>query len=323
MDKKKKILIILIIFVAIAISIAVYFIIKNQNKNTADNLVQQDSLSTSNQKIALGNTTVEDTNANVFSISTSTSLSKVQDFVQRVDPKMKAVTQEEGDYYRWENGDDYVIYELDQNYLLFNIKSGLEWNEVSLNNYSFSQFTNQYFNKSWTYTFVDNKKMPTGETVYYAKRSIDGIDMETTLDKQETDYLAMKNGKLVYGKILLVEIEASEKNVPLISEENLKSSINSSIYPKEIYPQFGAIQSMVLAGVDYKSDEFANIVNTLSSCESSSARLVYLYKSMDQKTLTPVYKLDLTCTIEYENTNYDVPAIGYINAIDPQYVSSE
>ena len=76
---------------AIAISIAVYFIIKNQNKNTADNLVQQDSLSTSNQKIALGNTTVEDTNANVFSISTSTSLSKVQDFVQRVDPKMKEI----------------------------------------------------------------------------------------------------------------------------------------------------------------------------------------------------------------------------------------
>ena len=323
MERKKKILIIFIIFIAIACSIVIYIIIKNKTKDSTSNLIKQDSLSTSNQEIDLENTEVKDTSAYVYTISSNTSLSKVQEFVTTIDSKMKATTQEEGSYYRWENESNYVIYELEQNYLLFNIEKGITWNEATLNGYSFAQFVNQYFGKSWTYTAFDSKKMSTGETMYYAKRNLESKVLETTLDKQETDYLAMKNGKIMYGKILLAEIVSTTREVPLISEEGLKQRINLSAYPKEIYPQFGAIQSITLADVDYKSEEFANIANTLTDCSSSSSELVYLYKNMNQGDLTPAFKLDLTCVIEYEDTNYDVPAIGYVNAIDPQYISSE
>lgn len=323
MERKKKILIIFIIFIAIACSVIIYIILRNRTKDSSSNLVEQSSLSTSNEEIELGNTEVDETSAYVYSISSNTVLSKVQEFVLTIDSKMKATTQEEGSYYRWDNGNNYVIYELDQNYLLFNMEKGMTWNEASLNAYSFSQFVNQYFGKSWTYTSFDSKKMSTGETVYYAKRNLDDKVLETTLDKQETDYLAMKNGKIVYGKILLTEIESAKKEVPLISNEELKQRINLSAYPKEVYPQFGAIQSITLADVDYKSEEFTNIANTLSDCSSSSTELVYLYKSMDQGSLTPVYKLDLTCNITYESNSYDIPAIGYVSAIDPTYISAE
>jgi hypothetical protein len=322
MEKKKK-LIILIIFIAIATSIAIYFIVQNRVKDSTSNLIKQDSLSTSNQEIDLDNTTVPSISSYAYPISSNTSLSKVQEFVQILDPEMKIDTQKEGSYYRWKKNNDYVIYELDQNYLLFNTESGLQWNEASLNGYSFSQFLSKYFGKSWTYTMFESKKMTTGETIYYAKRYINNIEVETILDKQETDYLAMKDGKIMYGKILLVEVDSSQKEVPLISEYKLKENINLSMYPKEVYPQFGALQSIVLADVDYKSEEFASIASTLSDCISSSAELVYLYKSMDQVYMTPVYKLDLTCSITYEGYSYSVPAIGYVNAIDPEHISAE
>ncbi len=323
MEKKNKILFVIIVLVSIGVAVAIYFIIKNRNQDTTSNLVQQQSLSTSGENIALGKTTISDTQAAIYTLSSMTVLSKVEEFIQEIDSEMTISVQDEGDYYVWEHGDDSVIYDLDQNYLIFNIEKGINWNEASLNGHSFAQFVNQYFSKSWTYTFADSAKMPSGETIYYAKRNIENTYIETVLDKQETDYLAMKNGKIIYGKILLIEIEDSGKNVPLISQKELDKSINLSSYPKEVYPQFGAIQKIILSDVDYKSDEFMNIANTLSDCVSSSAKLVYLYKNMNQQNLTPVYKLDLTCKITYKDTQYDVPAIGYVSAIDPKYISSD
>jgi len=109
----------------------------------------------------------------------------------------------------------------------------------------------------------------------------------------------------------------------LIATNLLERYINLSTYPKEIYPQYGSTQSTILSEIDYKSEEFEDIANTLSNCKSNSASLVYLYKRMDQGDLTPVYKLDLTCEITYEKTQYDIPAIGYVSAIDPEYISAE
>lgn len=323
-DKKKTILItVIIVIIAIAISLAIYFIIKNRNKDSSTNFIQQNSLTTSNQSIDLGNTTVSETVGYVYAISSNVSLKGVESFVEKTNSSMKTTTQEEGRHYEWGVDEDYVIYTLDKNYLIFEIAQGITWNESSLTAYSFSQFVNQYFGKSWTYTLVDSQKMSSGEIIYYAKRNIDNINIETVFDKQQTDYLALKNGKIVYGKILLLDIMAEKKEVPLVADEELERYINLPAYPKEIYPNYNAVQSTVLSDIDYKSDEFAAITETLSDCKSNSAELVYLYKYMEQKNLTPVFKLDLNCEITFEDKKLSVPAIGYVSAIDPKYISAE
>ncbi len=323
-SKKKTILItVAIVIIAIAISLAIYFIIKNQNRDSSTNFVQQNSLTTSDQSIDLGNTTLQNTTGYVYTISSNVSLTGVENFVANTNSSMETITQNEGTYYQWGIDEDYVIYTLDKNYLIFNITKGISWIESSLTAYSFSQFVDQYFDKSWTYTLVDSQKMSSGETIYYAKRNIDDINIETVFDKQQTDYLAFKDGKIVYGKILLLDILAEKKEVPLIANEELERYINLPNYPKEIYPNYNAVQSTVLSDIDYKSDEFADITETLSACKSNSAELVYLYKYMEQKNLTPVFKLDLTCEITFEGSKLSVPAIGYVNAIDPEYISAE
>lgn len=323
LEKKKLYIVIFVVLLAIAISIAIYFIIKNKDTQEESRIVNQESLTTSSLGISLGDTDFDESTVPIYTVSQMTSLSKVQAFVQTVDPLMELSVQEEGVFYEWVHGENYVDYILDQNYLIFNIEEGLNWNEATLTNYSFSQFVKQYFDKSWEYTLSLSYKLESGETLYYAKRNEGGVDIETVLDRQQTDYLAMKDGRIVYGKILLVDLILKQSDYTLISMENLKKYINLSAYPKEIYPQYGALQTVIPAEIDYKSEEYQKIVDTLSNCASETATLIYLYKRMDQGDLTPVFKLDLSCTIKYENIDYDVPAIGYISAIDPAYISAE
>ncbi|MBU1120030.1 hypothetical protein KKA50_02455, partial [Patescibacteria group bacterium] len=102
----------------------------------------------------------------------------------------------------------------------------------------------------------------------------------------------------------------------------LDKYVNLSSYPKEIYPNYGPLQTTILDSVDYKSEDFDNIAKTLSNCKSNSSSIIYLYKSLNQGNLTPVYKLDLQCELTYKDTVYTIPAIGYVNAIDPKYIST-
>lgn len=323
MTKKKK-LIILIIFgiTLIGLVIALYFVLRSKSNTYPTKPIAQNSLSASTQTIDLGKTTIASSDITLYTVSTKVSLSKVEEFVTNVNSKLTQTVDEEGSYYGWEKGDDSVIYELEQNTVIFNITNGISWNEANLTGYSFEQFVYNYFGKTYKYELSGTQKMDTGETIYYAKRVLDNTNVEMILDKQETDYLALKNGKIVYGKILLSDLEKSGNTVPLLSKSDLSKYLNVEGYPKEVYPQYGSIQSTTFANIDYKSDDFYTIANTLSNCTSSSASLVYLYKSMDQGNLTPVYKLELQCKVTYNKTEYSVPAIGYVNAVNPDYISS-
>ena len=324
MEKKKRNVILIILgILLIGILILLYFVLRSQNAIYPQKPISQDSLNTTNQPISLNSTKIETSEAYLYTVSNTVMLDKVTTFVQSINPKFKQTANEEGVFYEWDYGEDSVIYELDQDTVIFSIKQGIPWNEVSITNYSFSEFVNKYFGKTWSYSNPDSKKQSEGETIYYAKRVIDGFNVETVLDRQETDYLATKDGKIVYGKILLADLVKSTDKVPLISSADLSKYININGYPKEIYPLYGNIQSTTLSDIDYKSDEFLAITKTLSDCKTTSSSIIYLYKSMDQGNLTPVYKLELQCEIEYKDSKYTIPAIGYVNAIEPKYVSTK
>lgn len=302
--------------------IALYFVLRSKNNQYPTEPVSQLSLNSTNEAIALNTTKVEASQGNLYTVSTTTMLSKVEDFVQNISPKFVQVANDEGLYYEWQNGKDSIIYELEQDTIIFNIEKGIAWNEANITGYSFTQFVNTYFGKDWVYSIPVGEKQISGETIYYVKRVLEGINVETNFIQQSTDYLATKNGKIVYGKILLVDFVESKEKVPLISSEDLDRYINLKGYPKEVYPEYESLQKTVLSRIDYKTEDFQSIIDTLSNCKSISASIIYLYKSMDQGNLTPVYKLDLQCEVTYKNTQYTIPAIGYVNAIDPKYVTT-
>ena len=84
--------------------------------------------------------------------------------------------------------------------------------------------------------------------------------------------------------------------------------------------KFSFDRDSLLKEIDYLSEDLEEVLNTLKNCESTSSDLIYYYKSFDQEYLTPVYKLDALCEVSYNNETYSIPAIAYVNAIDPQYV---
>jgi len=324
MDKKKKtILLIVIGLFLIALIIALYFVIRAQTNSYVKDPITQESLSRENKKISLGNINIEKSDGILYTIENKVMLDQVEAFVLRVDSKLQQTEKEEGSYYEWINGNNYVIYDLEDNTVAFGIEKGIAWNEVSLTEYSFVQFAKEYFNKDWAYTISSSKKMNNEEMVFFANREIGDFKIVTILENQATDYLDIKNGKIIYGKFLLTEFISTEKKVPLISSTDLNKYLNVLGYPKEIHPEFGSLRTTILTEIDYKGDEFEKVINTLSNCKSNSSSVVYLYKSFDQDNLTPVYKLDLQCEVEYKKVVHTIPAIGYVNAIDPQFVATE
>lgn len=322
MNKKTKTtLLIAFPLLFVGICIGAYFLIFSTPKSYPDSPVEQTSLYTSPQKIVLKNIEVESADYPLLGVSNSVILEDIEKFVLQLDPKMKKTSSVEGKFYRWDNKDSYVIYELEQNTVLFNMSNGITWNEADISSYTFKTFFKQYFGKEWEFKLSLSDKDYDGFTVYYANRLFQDYPIQTNEYKGQTDYLAFKNGKIAHGKILLTEFFDTKKSLPLLNSNNLERYINLENYPKEIYPNYSTLEETVLSEVSYLSDSFMDVTETLSNCTGDSVETIYLYKNFKQEFLTPVYKIDLQCEIMYKETKYTIPATGYVNAVDPEYIS--
>lgn len=322
MNKKTKTtLLIAFSLIFVGICIGVYFLIFSKPKSYPDAPVEQTSLYTSTQDITLKNVEVGSTDYPLFGVSNSVVLEDIEKFVLQIDPKMKKTSSVEGKYYKWDNKESYVIYELEQNTVLFNISNGIAWNEADISSYTFKTFFKQYFGKEWEFELSLSDKDYDGFTVYYANRLFQGYSVQTNEFKGQTDYLAFKNGKIMHGKILLTEFFDTKKMLPLLSSKNLEQYINLDSYPKEIYPNYSTLKETVLDEVSYLTDDFVNVTKTLSNCTGDSLDVIYLYKNFKQEFLIPVYRIDLQCEVTYKETKYTIPATGYVNAVDPEYIA--
>jgi hypothetical protein len=211
---------------------------------------------------------------------------------------------------------------LDRNILIFELKEGLEWSEVELTKHSFNRFVKKYFGEDWNYILFDKEKRSGGEIVYYAKRLINDSDtIEMREHKGQTDYLALKDGKIVYGKLMLTVFGQSGYKVPLVSQDNLRSYLLQDNYPKEIYPRFDLMSGSLLSEVDYLSPAFMEVAESVDNCTAREVSIIYYYKSFQQGLLTPVYKLSLDCDISYKKQVYSIPTTAYVSAIDLKYLN--
>lgn len=322
MNKKTKtILIVSFSILFVGICIGVYFLIFTKPKSYPESPIQQTSLYTNPQVIDVKNIKVESKDYPLFEVSNKVDVEKVEEFAMALDPKMKKTANVEGKLYKWENKENYVLYELEQNTVLFNVSNGIVWNEVDISSFTFKTFFKQYFEKDWDFEFLFSEKTVDGFTVYYANRLFESYKIETSEYNGQTDYLGFKDGKIIYGKILLTEFSDTKQTLPLLNSKDLEKYVNISKYPKEIYPNYSTLQETLLSKVSYLTQEFVDITKTMNECIGDSLAVTYLYKNFGQKYLTPVYKIELQCEITYKETKYNIPAVGYVNAVDPKYIS--
>lgn len=322
MNKKTKtILIISFSLLFVGVCIGVYFLLTIPPKTYPKEPVKQTSLYTTSQKIDLDNKELESADYPLLGVSNTVILENVEKFAIQLDPKMKNTSSVIGKFYKWENKENYVIYELEQNTVLFSLSNGITWDEADISDYTFKSFAKQYFGKDWEYKMSFDEKDYDGFAVYYANRLFNNHLIQTNEYNGETDFLAFKDGKIMHGKVFVTEFFDTEKTLPLLNSRGLQKYINLDNYPKEIYPNYSTLADSVLKEVNYLSDDFEEIATSVDNCAGDTVEVVYLYKNFNQETLTPVYKIALQCEVTYKNTKYTIPAIGYVNAVDPKYIS--
>jgi hypothetical protein len=326
-ERKNKILVLIaIVFVLITIGVLLIILLRKDESTYPEEPIMQSSLGqTEGYNIEVGE--MGDSQAEeykLYALSNKTSLETIKTVVADIDQNLKLTDETEGEYYYWSNEQgDYFQYSLLINTLTFSLSEGIPWTENELTPYSFSTFVGQYFDKQWDYIVTDQLAYGNEGIIYYANRLMpNDIAIDTSNLYNETDYLKLKDGRITAGKILLTEFTDMEISAPVVTSEQLKKYINIAKYPKSIYFNQGEIASTLSLEEEYLNPEILELQEEISDCRSVSSEIVYLYTSFSQDILTPVFKLDLECSLEYEEEEYYVSGLAYVNAIDPEYIAA-
>jgi hypothetical protein len=330
MKKKNLIIFFIILFLILTTILFIVFSRKGDKttKKYPDELIKQESLIPTKK----GNITFEgikdplEETYKLYGVSDEVSLSGIENMISTLNLRVELENLNDSFIYNGTDGENIFNYYLSTNTFYFSLKGGISWHEAQLTERSFSSFVKKYFNKTWEYELVEVDKGVDGTTFYYAKRLVpDGTKIESLNTYQNTDYLALKDGRITSGEILLVEFFDTQLDIPLIGVSNLTKYINLEEYPKIIESDIGRIASALsITEEPYSNqelfDKLFKLREELEDCKTNKLEVVYYYKSFKQTYLTPVYRLDLFCDVLYENRNYTIPAIAYVNAIDPEYI---
>ena len=320
----KKALMVVIAIIILILVILLYLELSGKfgDSSYLSSPIFQDSLTTSTQRIDISSVSnIKSGDSVIYAVDKNTKLTTIEKVAK--DLNLAQTKSISGTYYQWGPDDgSNIIYSVPQNYFLLYSQNGIALsNNVSSS--TFSSFAKNYFGEDWKYFLKKEITLEDGSVKYLANRlTEDGIEINSTEEDYCTDYIIVKNNKLIGAKFLLTKFIKNAKLAPLISNSDLQKYINVSTYPKEFYPNLTFSESSNLYGIDYNSDNYMDIVNSIDNCIASTVNLVYYYNSFSQEYLTPVYKFGLTCEIKYKSETTYINAISFVNAINPNYIKN-
>lgn len=324
--KNKKIaLYVAIILLFVAIVTIIILNTKNKNQYLSEP-VPQKALSTSTKSVSIKDLAkwVDNEKNFLWEVKDDIQLEKVKQISE--ENGLKLIRSDESRVYHWLKNPKQIVYNISANILTVTGSDLLSVTDLTeVNSQTFNELFKKYFGLDFSFEVFKQEQRDTGETVYYAKRYIDEDSMiEIGSYMNQTDYIAVKGGKIVYAKLLLAEFSNTDKIVPLISRAQLDEFVNQTDYPKDFYPKMDALNGdPVFEAIEYIDSEYKKLLNSLNNCQTEDIQVVYLYKNMSQKYLTPVYKLNVLCSAEYKEKKYTIPGIMYLNAISPELISTE
>ena len=323
---KKTVLIIVIISIVIVVIILFsLFLSKKQNEYPSDPISQESLGRSEIASFDLG--AIEDHpvgDYKIWEVSSKVFIDDISHMVEKIDPNIELKEDAGGGYYNWaDDKGSYFQYSLLNNTLYFNLERGIPWTETGLTGDSFSLFMKTYFDTEWQYKINRVRRIESEtSTFYFANRLIsDQLPIETSELFNETDYLELENGSIRSGKLLLLELSDTGVKVPLLGLKELSRYINAEAYPKSLFFNQTEIAETLSIKNGYINGQAFNFQKEVKDCRAIKDEVVYLYSTFNQNMLTPVFKLTLDCSLDYEGKEYFLPATAYVNAIQPEYVT--
>ena len=181
----------------------------------------------------------------------------------------------------------------------------------------FSSIAKKYFNEEWEYEiFSKNEGEDSIEYLAYRKLS-NGNHVESRENKNETDRIVVTDGQITIATLTLSNFYPTSEYLPLLNKETLVAYVNQQEYPKEILPSYDTLNSVM--EMEY-FQSYEEVAKTLNNCMVDEFLVVYYYKNTNQGVLTPVYKAISMCDVVYKEKTYQIPAVIYISAVEPDYI---
>ncbi len=276
------------------------------------------NLGSSEEEIDVSTINIQEEERDLLFVKPKVHIALVQEMIDSLGWSLKKEEYKNSRLVTWSDGKNTFKYNENNDTLLFTISKRIQIEEGLE---GFSQIFNEYLGINYEFRFEREEESGTGITRYYASRMIGDFPLQFGGYFGYSDYLAFdKNGNLVGGELLLVEVEEGEGKIPLIKKEDLIRYVNQSGYPKESYVETTVLYSTI--DLSYLDDAWEDIEDSVSNCKASSYEEIFLFKDSSQGYLFPVFKISSNCDVEYKNQTYSVPATFYLNAVDPMYITN-
>ncbi len=325
-ERKKKILIIAIIFIVFITGLVIFLLTRGKDSEKLDTEINQGAL----RKTASRNIDIDkkvkfpiDRIYYIWEVSDKLSLEKLKNLVSSIGFSLEQSSS--GHFYRWTKGDSAIFYELNGNTVMF-----MGDDILSVDNMDnppeeiLSKVVKKYFGKEWKYKVTHTEKRTKGEIVYFANRYLEGENIIEISDvDSDTDYIALKDNKIVYAKLLLTDFINTGKKTELIEHKEFSANINSRNYPGQFYAKIGSLSLDIQEEMRNDREMYTKFYDHIGNCRGEKISIVYLYKHLEQEVLTPVYRVDAQCDSMYKEEKILIPAVFYLNAIDLEYIKTE
>jgi len=314
---KKGLIGILIIFSVVCLVILVVFLVNSNKKNYPKEPLQMNNLGSSNKTLDISDTNdkeIED--IPVYYIEDKVHISLVEQIITNLDLDLTKQDSDSDTVVVWTDGKNEIKYNSMSDSVSISLNKGIT---ISRGIDGFKEIFKQYLGLEYDFVLKEETKDSSGNIIYYASRVLNGIPMEYGVTDEYTDVLKFStNGNLTSANLLLAEVTQYDVYLPIITPKDLETYSELDTYPKEVYMKGGVLASTI--DLDYMSDDWADIEDSLKDCKSEDRELILLYRRPSQGYLLPVYKYSAVCSVEYKGNEYSTPAIFYLNAADPNYV---
>ncbi|MGI6423242.1 MAG: hypothetical protein ACOX0X_01300 [Candidatus Dojkabacteria bacterium] len=253
----------------------------------------------------------------VYSVLMKVHVSNIEELISKLGLVLKKEEIEKDTSIKWSDGKSTFSYNSLEDVLNFQLGEGIS---MAKGVDGFSELFNRYL--GWEYKFVLNKEHRDldGGTTYYASRVLGDIPIQFSYAYEYTDVLKFdKNGKLVSASLLLAEIEEYDFFLPLIDRKELETYINLKEYPKEHYVDTSVLVETL--DLHYLDDSWTEIEESVTGCIADKSEVILLYKDTNQGYLLPVFKISSTCKVYKDDLEYSVPALFYVNGVNPRYIA--
>ncbi len=306
--------------ILLLIFIVIYLVEKSTKKNYPSEPIKSVQLGKTDLKLDIsGLKNFSNRDFNIYEINQEDNTSIVESMIQKVSLSLDKNNNKEVIY--WEDNSNSFSYEMSTGILSFDLSKPLD---ISEGEDAFALFFQSYLQKDYNFIFSKTEISENGDIWYYASRVLNEVPIQLGRSKEYSDILIFNsNGKLKGGEVILTEFIKEKFVVPLISKDLLLTYIKLEEYPKESYVNFAVLNSVIDDTPYSFSSWIDDVLDKVSNCKSGDLDIIYLYQGMEQSNILPIYKVDATCEVEYEEEVYSVPAVYYINAIDPDYLSSQ